>query len=372
MKHNAATIIAQYLKNAQMILNRYLFKEIALNFIATLLVLSLIIVGNTFVRLLASASSGDLPLDLLGNMLLFGSLKNLLRLVPVALLIGMMLAFSRLYRDAEMVALRASGVGPKEFYRAIFSFVLPLTLLMAVAVFVFSPMLETQNQALKKEMYQRPEAAGIPPGQFVTAGNKMNNYTVLAESIDDSRTVMERFFIRVQDGANEILVWAQSAILFVDSATGERFLQIRDGYRYENDPERGGMSIMRFKEHGVRIPLRSFVRSISIESVPTLELLAIPSPANQAELQWRLSIVLSTMVLALLAFPLSYTAPRQGRFSKIAVAILLYGLYANILAMLRGMMERGEVPAWLGMWWVHILMVLLAVWLLYKYYGKPA
>ncbi|HPY41892.1 MAG TPA: LptF/LptG family permease, partial [Thiolinea sp.] len=159
---------------------------------------------------------------------------------------------------------------------------------------------------------------------------------------------------------------------FVDSATGERFLQIRDGYRYENDPVRGGMSIIRFKEHGVRIPLRSFTRSISIESVPSLELLAIPLPANQAELQWRLSIVLSTPILALLAFPLSYTAPRQGRFSKIAVAILLYGLYANALALLRGMIEREQIPAWIGMWWVHILMIGLAVWLLHKYYGKPA
>lgn len=355
-----------------MILNRYLFKEIALSFVATLLVLSLIIVGNTFVRLLASASSGDLPVDLLGNMLLFSSLKILIRLVPVALLIGMMLAFSRLYRDSEMVALRASGVSPWHFYRAIFSFVLPLTVLMTVLVLFVSPALESHNQALKKEMYERPEAAGIPAGQFVSSGNRENNYTVLAEGIDASRTVMERFFIRAQDGENEILVWAQSAILFIDSANGERFLQIRDGYRYENDPERGGMSIIRFGEHGVRIPLRTFTRSDSIEAIPTQMLFGMRTPAAQAELQWRVSIILSAPVLALLAFPLSYTAPRQGRFSKIAVAILLYGLYANGLATLRGMLESGSLPIWVGMWWVHVLVVALAFWLLRKYYGKPA
>ena len=69
-----------------------------------------------------------LPADLVGNLLWFGSLKQLIRLIPVALLIGMMLAFSRLYRDSEMAALRAAGVAPRHFYRAIFSFVLPLTL----------------------------------------------------------------------------------------------------------------------------------------------------------------------------------------------------------------------------------------------------
>lgn len=355
-----------------MILNRYLFKEIALSFTATLLVLTLIIVGNTFVRLLASATSGDLPVDLLSHMLLFGSLRNLVRLIPVALLIGMMLAFSRLYRDSEMVALRASGVAPRHFYRAIFSFVAPLSILMAIMVFYAAPMLEARNQELKKEMYERPEAAGIPAGEFVTSGGKERNYTILTEAIDPSRTIMERFFIRAKDGASEILVWARSAILFIDSANGERFLQIRDGYRYENDPDKGSMSIIRFGEHGIRIPLRSFTRDDDIETVPTLDLLKMGSPKATAEFQWRTSIVLSAPILALLAFPLSYTAPRQGRYSKIAVAILIYGLYANVLATLRSMLEREALSPWIGMWWVHLLLIALSFWLLRRYYGKPS
>ena len=72
------------------------------------------------------------------------------------------------------------------------------------------------------------------------------------------------------------------------------------------------------------------------------------------------------------AFPLSYTAPRQGRYSKIAIAILIYGLYANILATIRGMLEREELSPWIGMWWVHIALIALSVWLLRKYYGKPS
>ncbi|MEZ5479081.1 MAG: LPS export ABC transporter permease LptF [Thiolinea sp.] len=355
-----------------MILNRYLFKEIALSFLATLLVLSLIIVGNTFVRLLASAGNGDLPVDLLSDMLLYGSLKNLIRLIPVALLIGMMLAFSRLYRDSEMVALRASGVAPRHFYRAIFSFVLPLTLVMAGLVFYLSPQLEVRNQELQQEMYERPEAAGIPAGEFVSSGDRERNYTLFAEQIDPTRTVMERFFIRARDGAEEVLIWARSAILFVDSVNGERFLEIRDGHRYEYDAERGGLTLVKFAEHGIRIPLRNFTRDSDIEAVPTLELLQSGTPKAQAEFQWRVSIVLSAPVLALLAFPLSYTAPRQGRYSKIAVAILIYGLYANLLATLRGLLEREGIPVWIGMWWVHLLLVALAFWLLHRYYGKPS
>ncbi|MBO0614235.1 LPS export ABC transporter permease LptF [Thiothrix fructosivorans] len=355
-----------------MIINRYLFKEIALSFAATLLVLTLIIVGNTFVRLLADASTGNLPADLVGNLLWFSSLKQLIRLIPVALLIGMMLAFSRLYRDSEMAALRAAGFAPRHFYRAIFSFVLPLTLLLAVLVIVVSPWLETNNAELRREINERPEAAGIPPGEFVSSGTAERNYTALAESIDPSRTVMERFFIRVKDGDNEVLIWAKAAVLFIDSGSGERVLQISEGYRYEADPAHGGMTVIRFGEHSIRIPLKDYTASHSLAAMSFLELWQKTDNAARAEMQWRIAVIVSAPLLAFLAFPLSYTAPRQGRYGKVGIAILIYAVYASILATVRGMIERGDFPALPGLWSVHLLILGLAFWLLRKYYGKPS
>jgi lipopolysaccharide export system permease protein len=355
-----------------MIINRYLFKEISLSFGATLLVLTLIIVGNTFVRLLADASTGELPADLVGSLLWVGSLKQLIRLIPVALLIGMMLAFSRLYRDSEMSALRAAGVAPRHFFRAIFGFVLPLSMLLAVMVIFAAPWLEARNLDLRREINSRPEAAGIPPGEFVTSSSGTGGYAALAESIDQNHTVMERFFIHMQDGAKETLVWAKSAVLFIDSANGERVLQIRDGYRYESDPQEGGMTVAKFVEHGIRVPLRDYNGGSNLASTPTQKLLQQGSINAWAELQWRASVILSAPLLALLAFPLSYTAPRQGRYSKIAVAILIYAVYANLLATVRGMIDRGAFPLFPGLWWVHLLLFCLSFWLLRKYYGKPA
>lgn len=352
-----------------MILNRYIVKEIALSFFATLLILTLIIIGNTFVRLLSAASAGDLPVDLLTELLLYGSLKNVIRLIPVALLIGMMLAFSRLYRDSEMIALRAAGVAPRHFYRAIAIFTIPLTLFLAFLVLYAAPIVETKNAEVRREIQQRPEAAGIPPGEFVTSGNSNRQYTILAETIDADKTVMERFFVRAKDGDTELVIWAKSAVLFVDTLNGERFLQIRDGYRFEDNTVQQS-SIVQFNEHGIRIPLRSFANQDRIQSIGTLELLALGDPASVAEVQWRFSIILSAPLLALLAFPLSYTAPRQGRNSRIAIAILIYGIYANLLITMRGLLEDGNASSWLAMWWVHGALILLSTFLLHRYFGK--
>ncbi len=147
-----------------MIIQRYIVREIMSTFAATLLVLLLIIVGNTFVRLLGKVSGGGLPLDALGKLVFLGSINGLIKLVPIALLIGMMLAFGRFYRDHEISAMHSSGMGPKQFYKGIFLFVGPLTLVIAGLTLFVIPGLERTSNNVKQEIQQRPEAAGIPVG----------------------------------------------------------------------------------------------------------------------------------------------------------------------------------------------------------------
>lgn len=351
------------------IITRYLSKEIALHFAATLLVLSLVIVGNLLVRLLSEANTGELPADLIGSLLWVVAIKQLMYITPVALLIGMMLAFSRLYRDSEMFALQAAGLTPRHFYRAIFSFALPLSALLAILIFFVSPDIEARNQALRRDINQRPEAAGIPPGEFVSSSYTGGYYTALAESIDPTHTVMSRFFIYTEEAGKKVMIWAKSAVLFIDSVTQERTLQIRNGHRYEFSDD--STTITQFAEHGVRIPLRDYAASRNLAATPTTELLQRQDLAAKTEWYWRISFILAAPLMTLLAFPLSYTAPRQGRYGKIALGILLYIVYANVLLVTRGMIEQGKLPL-LSLWLPHLSVLGLSYWLLHKHYGKHA
>jgi lipopolysaccharide export system permease protein len=74
--------------------------------------------------------------------------------------------------------------------------------------------------------------------------------------------------------------------------------------------------------------------------------------------------------MAFLAFPLSYSTPRQGRYGKLALGIVLFAVYFNLLITGRSMIEKASIPAALGLWWVHGLFVLLAGWLLWRRYGE--
>ena len=353
-----------------MIIQRYLLREILQSFIATLLVLLLIIVGNTFVRLLSSVSAGNLPVDLLGKMVLMGSINGAVQLIPVALLIGMMLAFGRLYRDNEISALHSSGVGPKQFYKGIFLFVFPLTLLLAVMVLYLVPQLEHTTQSIKTEVKQRPEASGIPVGEFMHTKVGSRRFTIFVEKMDKENVVMEHFFMHSGTDNKDIVLTARKALLFVDQQNGERVLQINDGSRYDYDLKSKEFTIFHFGEHGLRVPSSKIADKSKLSSASTADLIELDTSASKAELHWRLAVILSAPIVALLAFPLSYTTPRQGRFGKLALGILLYAIYANLLMTGKSMLEDGKIPSAVGLWWVHLIFIALALWLVRKQYGK--
>ncbi|NOR18784.1 MAG: LptF/LptG family permease, partial [Xanthomonadales bacterium] len=72
------------------------------------------------------------------------------------------------------------------------------------------------------------------------------------------------------------------------------------------------------------------------------------------------------MVLTLIAVPLSRSPPRQGRYNNLIAGILLYIIYSNLLAASKVWLEQGQIPAWVGLWWVHLLFIAFAVVLLMR------
>ncbi len=369
-----------------MIIQRYLVREIMLSFLGTLFVLLLIIVGNVFVRLLGDVSAGNLPVEVLGKLVSLQSINVIIKLTPIAVLIGMMLAFGRLYRDHEILALHASGVGPKQFYKGIFLFIGPLTLLMAILVLFVVPNIEQASQDIKREIKQRPEAAGIPVGEFMHANMSGKKLTLFVEDIDKQNVVMKKVFLHLENkktsennkntiGRNnseniEMILTGKQALLYINPESGGRIFKFKNGSLYNNNKDTGEFTIFKFKEHGLHIPALKISEPNSLETKSFSQLLKNDSNESKAQIHWRLALIFSAPIMALLAFPLSYTTPRQGRYGKLAIGILLYAVYANLIITGQSKIEEGVIPNWLGLWWAHGIFIMLALWLVRRQYGS--
>jgi lipopolysaccharide export system permease protein len=151
-----------------------------------------------------------------------------------------------------------------------------------------------------------------------------------------------------------------------DPDTGDSYMVFLNGTRYEGTPGEADYRVMDFLEQGVRIEIEDKTGRLSREShVPTSRLLGSEDAVYLAELQWRLSVPLTVMVLLILAVPLSSMTPRQSKHSGMVVAVLVFLIYYNLLGTARAWVEQGSLPPYIGLWWVHLL-PLLAAFLLLK------
>ena len=98
----------------------------------------------------------------------------------------------------------------------------------------------------------------------------------------------------------------------------------------------------------------------SLESRPTLDLLRATSLKERAELHWRIALPVMAVALTLLAVPLSRLRPRQGRYSRVWVAVVIYFIYVSLASAAKVWIERGTLPEALGLWWVHAVVAALA------------
>jgi lipopolysaccharide export system permease protein len=98
-----------------------------------------------------------------------------------------------------------------------------------------------------------------------------------------------------------------------------------------------------------------------LEARPTMSLVDSSDPGERAELHWRLTMPLMALVLALLAVPLARLKPRQGRYARVWLAVLIFFLYYNLVAVGKTWIARGTLPEAIGLWWTHVVVALIAL-----------
>jgi lipopolysaccharide export system permease protein len=109
-------------------LDRYLFREFTQSFLATLIILLMVSVGGVMADLLGKVADGRVPARLLLSQLGLQFLGYMPYILPLALMLGLLLAFSRLYRDSEMAVLTGTGIGPGRLLRPLLLLVVPVVL----------------------------------------------------------------------------------------------------------------------------------------------------------------------------------------------------------------------------------------------------
>jgi lipopolysaccharide export system permease protein len=347
-----------------MIIFRYLAKEVLSVFAVISLILLLIFLSNQFARYLTMVAAGKL-LGMQFIHLLILEIPQLLSLIfPLALYLGILLVYGRLYADSEMVVLSSCGMSQKKLLGMTFLF----STVVAVPVILFTlwinPVVANTRDHLLAQISATSALQSLLPGRFQQSRD--GNQIFYIESMSNDRQSLKNVFIAERANNDSWTVMsAKNGYYAQDPQTRDRFVIGNNGYRYEGIPGNKDFTIFNFDQYGVRLNMPvAYIHNKEIDSVPTIKLWQEASSKNleySAELQWRLSLPLCVFVLTLIAFSLSHVAPRRGRFSKFFPAILIYIIYANFMIVGQDWISNGDFSPQLGLWILHILMFLLGI-----------
>ena len=346
-----------------MLYRRALIREMGLTTGAVLTVLIAIALVVLFIRLLGDVARGTLANEAVFAFLGFSLLYFLPVLMTIALFAGVLLPLSRMWRDSEMVIWLNAGVSLTQWMRPVLTFAVPLSLVILLLTLALNPWAQTKKSEYRQDLRSRSESSLIAPGLFAESSVGQRVYYV--ESLNPLTGIVRNVFMQSRiDGQLGLVVAREGS--HTQMPDGSRYLVFKDGRRYEGKPGQLDYRIVKFERYWMRLdPVAVGGKETGIRQAQVDELLAAPTPAALSELQWRLGVPLSALVLAVMAIPLSFVNKRARRSYGLVVALLLYFVYNNLLSLSQAWVAQGKLNPWAGMISPHLLMLVTVLVLIY-------
>jgi lipopolysaccharide export system permease protein len=343
---------------------RYVLREVVQTWLAVTGVLVAILVSNQLSRVLGQAADNQYGRHVVFDLIALGAVMNLSVIVPVGLLLSVVLTLGRLYHDSEMAALQACGYAPARLLAPLFVFAAVIAVGLAWLSFVQVPRADSEVQSLRRSAIKEAQLGQLDAGRFRSfSGGAAVFY---AERVD-AEGVLHNVFVRHESGAHIEVALADTATYSKADQNGMHFVTLFNGRRYEGTPGSSEFRVIEFREHGIPISTPAdVIGPQDPDTKPTRELWGTGAASDIAQLQSRASSPLMALVLTLVAVPLSRLRPRQGRYARVGFAIVVYFVYSNLLSAAKVWVERGELPPAIGVWWVHLAVLGLGLYLVFR------
>lgn len=355
---------------------RYLAKEVFVTLISLTSILMLIFLSNQLIQYLNRAASGNIPGVIIMKLMMLELPTLLSLLVPLGFYISMLLAYGRLYADSEMTVLRACGYGPNQLLKHSFLMASVVAVVVAIVMIWISPHIYVERAKLLRTTGIQTIVQTIMPGRFHAINDGQQVFYV--QSMSRDHTKAEQVFLAKRSNDKDKMrwdvLWADKAFAETDKKTGEDYVILQDGKQYKGTPGQADYQIAEFGEYRARLPHPIVHINSDLRTASTASLFPLINDdvAKSAELQWRLSVPLMVLTLTLIAVPLSRINPRSGKYAKLFPAILIYILYANLMFVGRDAIVTGRIPQWVGLWWIHALVAVAGLFLIWRNQVKLA
>jgi lipopolysaccharide export system permease protein len=339
-------------------LERYIIHEIVKPFLVVVVILVGLFSCFNVARFLAQAVTETLGVSGMLKLVWLKSLIALEVLIPIALYVSIIIGLGRLHRDQEITAIRSVGISGNRIIKAVFLLALPIAILSGLLSMYGRPWAYKESYLMDAQAQAELNTDRFQAGRFY--GAEGSDRVIYIQKKNNSDGLMKNVFHYMNKGDRSEVVLAKRAYRKQMSSEREARLELYDGMMYQLFHKGSGDSVVHFDKMVYYTDISKEV-GYNRKAASIMDLVGSSAPRDIAELQWRLSRALATLLLALIAVPLSRSSPRQGKGEKTFTAALIFAIYYNLSGLAQTWVEQGTVPAFPGVWWLEALMLIVVM-----------
>jgi LPS export ABC transporter permease LptF/LPS export ABC transporter permease LptG len=374
------------------LIDRYIVREMLAPSGIGLLVFTFVLLIDQIPRLLAVlvARSADFPTIVRVFVNLLPSILAIT--IPMAFLLGVLLAFGRMASDSEIVALRAVGVSPLRLLTPVMMLALVMT---AITFYINAVALPAANQAHREIVFSlvvskartdvkaRTFTDNLLPGRMMLYVQDIEPGTGLWKNllIHDTRDIAESKLILARTG--ELVVDKERQIVRVELGPGSQHSFFGADPRAYNRTS--------FRSMGWDLPVDEFfpdrkklllAKGDREMSLPELadkiaEIRAKGKPRvewGRFAVEWhkKFAIPAACLVFGLLGLALSLGSRKEARSSAFALSIGVIFVYYILIRLGEQAGDTGTMRPWLAMWGANLVLGAAALVLLFLNHREAA
>lgn len=312
-----------------------------------------IMISISFVRYLAMAADGSIPLKnaiaILGVIL--PAFINLL--LPISFFLAVVVGLNRLLHDNELLIGFACGMSYSTLIRKIYRLSLPIAFLGIIFSFFVVPKMNDYQDQLSAIASQNTSALTfLQSGRFFALGS---DQIVYVGDIDLKTRNSQNIFVYQNSGEKTQIVIAPSGSINSEGNSLAN-VNLNNGQEYEISNTPGSLSVrLASFDHLLMtlIPEYDFSNG-DLTAVSSYKLWKQHDLASMVELEWRFTLPLATLILTILGAALSDLRPRTTKIMKIFQAVTIFIIYFNLMTVVKSLVLSNRFPLFPGLFIVHI------------------
>ena len=347
------------------IIDRYIMREIIKPTVIICIVLVCIFGCYIATRFWEDAVHGLLTGTTVFQLVLLRIIIAFEVLLPTTFYLSVVIALGRLHRNGEITAMFTGGIHIARITLAVFSLSLLVAAIVAVLSLYIRPWAWTQFFLLKTKAEAQFELTRMQSGNFyeISGGDRV----IFADEVAPRESQAKGVFILNRKDTSLQIIYAARAVQHNDEKSNAPVISFNHGRLYQFSASGRKGVIIEFEN--ATMPLRPdnpILPDHKVKAAATSTLVPARNLEETAELEWRIITPMSTILLALLAIPLSRSSPRQGRRAGTLLAIVIFAVYYNLSAITKKLVSQGVIDILPGIFWGQLLLLACLVLLVWR------